>query len=165
MKENKEQQENAKKMLILISKGDIVGIKALLDIGVDVDIRDSYRRTPLMNAVMSNKIEIVKLLISLGADVNLRDIDGRSTLHFAAQNYSIEAANILLKHNSIVVDIVDDHGNTPLSDAVFYSKGRGEIIKLFLEFGADKNLQNNYGISPIGLAGTIANYDIKQFFI
>lgn len=164
MRKNKEQKEIAKKMLILISKGDITEIKNLIDTGIDVDIRDEYKRTPLMNAVLENKIEIVKLLITLGSDVNLRDIHGVSALHFSAQNYYLEIANILLKVNGIVVDIIDNNGNTPLSNAVFYSKGREEMIKLFLEFGADKNIQNNYGISPVGLANTIANYNVKQFF-
>jgi ankyrin repeat protein len=68
----------------------------------------------------------------------------------------------LLAHGA-VVDIQDAHGNTPLWRAVFESKNRGEVIEILLASGADKNLKNNYGISPLDLAGTIANYDAMQF--
>ncbi|MBR0079832.1 MAG: ankyrin repeat domain-containing protein [Synergistaceae bacterium] len=49
-------------------------IKALLDAGAKVDIRNALGETPLMNAVKSAKKEIddVKLLINSGADVNAR---------------------------------------------------------------------------------------------
>lgn len=47
---------------------------------------------------------------------------------------------------------------------MFPSRGRGEIIKLLLEYGADKDRVNNHGVSPYALAQTIANYDVRQFF-
>jgi ankyrin repeat protein len=62
------------------------------------------------------------------------------------------------------VDARDKHGNTPLSKAVFYSQGSGEMISLLLRWGADRDLKNNYGVSPVGLARSIANYDVARFF-
>jgi ankyrin repeat protein len=51
----------------------------------------------------------------------------------------------------------------PLSHAVFESRGRGEMIRLLLSFGADKALKNKHGVSPENLARTIANYDVSIF--
>jgi ankyrin repeat protein len=62
------------------------------------------------------------------------------------------------------VNARDANGNTPLSDAVFRSRGRGDVIKLLRDRGADPTLKNNHGVSPLSLAHTIANYDVRQFF-
>jgi hypothetical protein len=51
-----------------------------------------------------------------------------------------------------------------LGVAVFNSKGRGELIVLLRERGADAEAVNRYGQSPLGLARLIANYDVRQYF-
>ena len=61
------------------------------------------------------------------------------------------------------LELQDTFGNTPLSDAVFESRGRGDMIQLLLANGADKEKKNRQGISPLALARSIANYDVKQF--
>lgn len=121
------------------------------------------KRTPLILAVIDKKLEIVKLLIKNGADVNIQDKLGWSALHYAAQDYSLDIAKFLLE-NGALVNNQDENGNTPLFKAVFNSKERGQMIHLLLEFGANKNLENNYGVSPFQLAKTIGNYDIEKFF-
>jgi ankyrin repeat protein len=48
--------------------------------------------------------------------------------------------------------------------AVFYSKGAGETITLLRKKGADDNLANNHGVTPLALAKTISNFDVLKFF-
>jgi uncharacterized protein len=62
------------------------------------------------------------------------------------------------------VDAADDHGNTPLWRAVMDSRGRGEIISILRSKGADPHLANKSGISPVGLASSIANHDVSRYF-
>lgn len=38
------------------------------------------------------------------------------------------------------------------------------MIGLLRRNGANPNLMNNYGVSPLKLAMQIANYDVKRFF-
>jgi ankyrin repeat protein len=123
---------------------------------------DSDGRTALMHAAIDGKSEITKVLLTHQAKVNLRDKAGFSALHFAVQGFHLVLADLLIQAGA-EVDIQDEHGNTPLSKAVFESKGRGEMISLLLQHGAQKELKNKYGVSPIELARSIANYDIKQF--
>ncbi len=47
--------------------------------------------------------------------------------------------------------------------AVFESQGRGEMIKILLAAGADRNRKNNHGVSPAELAASIANFDVKRW--
>jgi ankyrin repeat protein len=116
----------------------------------------------LHDAIVSNKHE-VPYLIRGGADVNLQDKNGYTPLHFAAQEQEVEIARLLLDHGASI-NAQDRHGNTPLSTAVFNYSGDGSVIQLLRERGADPFAENNHGISPVGLARSIANYDVARFF-
>ncbi len=70
----------------------------------------------------------------------------------------------LLLDKGATVDIADIHGNTPLWRTVFNSHGRGELISILLNAGADRNHRNKHRKTPLDAAKTIANYDIAQFF-
>jgi ankyrin repeat protein len=126
---------------------------------------DKDKRNLLHHAILSNNIEIVNWLIENNIDINCKDKNGWTPLHFAIQNHNIELVNILLKNNSIIIDNPDNYGNTPLWRAVYESKGRSEIIELLLSKGANPDLKNYYDISPIDLAKSISNYDVKKYFI
>jgi len=97
------------------------------------------------------------------ADPNASDDNGLTPLHFAAQSNSYAVSEALILAGASV-DSVDANGNTPLSDAVFHSDGSGDLIKFLLRSGADRNKENNYGISPLELAKSIDNFDLVQFF-
>jgi ankyrin repeat protein len=43
------------------------------------------------------------------------------------------------------------------------NRDRGEVIALLREHGADPARENNYGVSPLKLAHTVANFDVRQF--
>lgn len=124
---------------------------------------DKMGRTLLMEAAIFKRHDICKLLVSRGADVNAREKGrGWTALHFAAQECAPDITKLLLGGRA-EVDVQDTHGNTPLCEAVFNSRGRGEVIRLLIEHGADRNLKNNSGVSPSDLARMITNYNVKQF--
>lgn len=136
---------------------------AYLDGGGDIEARDRDGRTLLVNAAADDRPNVVQLLLDRGADVNSQDKNGHAALHFAAMNYCADVARRLLASGARV-DIQDSDGNTPLSNAVFYSEGKGAMIRLLLNAGADRNLSNKHGQSPLGLAESIANYDNLKHF-
>ena len=138
-------------------------VEALLAAGCDLQQADSEGRTALMEAAMEGLNDIVLLLIRAGANLNAPDRRGFTALHFAAQGFQVETARLLLE-NGAKVDAVDSNGNTPLWRAVFESRGRGGMIAQLLIAGADPDLRNRSGVSPIELARQIANYDVMQFF-
>jgi uncharacterized protein len=117
----------------------------------------------LMYSVTQGRDELVTLLLQSKANPDVQDKNGFSALHFAAQDFRALAAKALL-HAGAQVDLKDRFGNTALWRSVFNSRGRGEIIEMLLKNGADRLVKNNSDVSPIDLAQTIANYDVKQFF-
>jgi ankyrin repeat protein len=124
---------------------------------------DPLDRTPLHYAVVDKNEPLVVSLIESGADINAVDKDGWTPLHFAAQRQFVGTAELLLDAGAII-DAQDGNGNTPLSNAVFSSHGSGDLIRILRRRGANPNVMNKYGVSPIGLAKTIANYNVIQFF-
>lgn len=149
--------------LTAIARNDKQEVIRLLDAGVNPDVKDADGRTALMHAVIDGKDELTELLIARRSNLNAQDGRGFSALHFAAQDYRVKATEALL-HAGAAVDLRDGFGNTPLWRAVFNSQGRWEIIKLLLKHGADRQAKNKSGKSPVDLAQTIGNYDVKQFF-
>lgn len=129
----------------------------------DKESKDRENRSLIHYAVLADNKEAVKLLLEHNVQVNVRDNRGWTPLHYAAQNYLTEIGRLLIKAGAII-DAKDDYGNTPLWRAVFASQGKGDFIHLLLENDADPNVENVAGISPLKLANTIANYNVKQFF-
>lgn len=124
---------------------------------------DRYGRTKLHYAALDGDVRKIEELLSEGLNSGATDDDGLTPLHAAVKCWSLPACEALLKAGA-PVDAQDANGNTPLATAVFESRGRGELIELLRERGADPTLENRYGVSPVGLARTIANFDVRQFF-
>src|SRR5262249_26848866 len=124
---------------------------------------DRYGRTDLHHACVDGDAGRVAELLADGFDPGAADDDGRTPLHAAVQAWSLPCCIALLEAGA-PVDATDAHGNTPLANAVFESRGRGELIKLLRDRGADPMRPNNHGVSPLKLARTIANFDVRQFF-
>ncbi len=124
---------------------------------------DKAGRTALHYAALNGDLaETVRLLAS-GLDPRATDDNGFTPLHFATQSNSIPVSEALLAAG-VEINAVDRNGNSPLSNAVFYSGGKGSLIALLLNAGADPDLENFHGVSPIGLARTMANPELIKFF-
>jgi ankyrin repeat protein len=124
---------------------------------------DRMGRTPLHYAALEGNAARIRQLLASGLIADAADDNGWTPLHVAAQSNAADATAILLNAGASV-DARDAHGNTPLSTAVFNSRGYGEVIKLLRAHGADPYAKNDHGVSPLSLARTIANFDVRQFF-
>jgi hypothetical protein len=50
------------------------------------------------------------------------------------------------------------------ADALTPSLAAEQMIQLLLGHSADKTLKNKHGVSPMELAATITNFDVRKFF-
>lgn len=105
----------------------------------------------------------LKALMTLGFPINFQDGFGTSLLSYAlsrkvAVNRGIVNALIELGAD---VNIVDDGGNTPLYEAVYY-KCPIDVIASLITAGSDVNARNKQGMTPFAWAakyGIFEKYD------
>lgn len=135
-------------------KDNFYAIRALLDAGADINIRESEldcRGTALMRAADTDGVAVVHELINRGADWNAKDSLDRTAVHSAAINGSSDSLAALLNIADLDVNIQDTYGNTPLHDAagLIYDSN---CLELLLSKGADIEIRNNRGKTPLDMA-------------
>ncbi len=64
-------------------EGDIEAAKAMLDAGVDINLRDIDDASPLVIAIMNKQYTFAKFMLDRGADPNATDVKGRAALYAA----------------------------------------------------------------------------------
>jgi ankyrin repeat protein len=136
----------------LIRQHDNEGVKKILS-ETGIEATDSYLRTTLILAALHKNVDLLRWLIENGANVNHQDRNGYSALHFAAQEKTQEAAKLLLD-NGASLELADIHGNTPIWTAIFSAKGELELVKLYVQRGANLDVLNKYQNTPRQLAET-----------
>lgn len=94
----------------------IEDVKSLLSAGADVNVPDSFKRTPLLWAAIRGNTEIMRVLLEAKADVDIKCCYGLTALHDAARGLNRTAVELLLKAHANPF-IKDDRGNTPLAFA------------------------------------------------
>ena len=97
-------------------------------------------------AAEKGDVPALRALLEAGADPNEWDADGLTALTLAMdrtlEGEGSEAARVLLAHGADV-NRANDGGSTPLSHAAFLCNL--ELVQLFLDSGADVNIQMETG--------------------
>lgn len=131
-----------------IRGNDFVYVQTWLDAGNDPD--DGGKGSHLWIAAALGKAAIVDLLISRGADVNAHH--GRGTaLHVALQNGHLDVVDRVLAANPDCA-ILDEHGNGPLTAAIFKRGVTHAHVARMLACGANPHSVNRHGSSVIEMA-------------
>uniref|UniRef100_A0ABD2XLN0 Uncharacterized protein n=1 Tax=Trichogramma kaykai TaxID=54128 RepID=A0ABD2XLN0_9HYME len=120
---------------------------------LQVDVRNEKGQTPLQLALLSGNRKTVEILLRRGADPNLADIKGFTPLHYISQRYrEDDLVEIFFNINDeldqqVRVNVWDKIGRIPLQLAVI--RGRKEQTETLLRRGADPNLANKDGLTPL----------------
>lgn len=57
-----------------MESGSVEMVLLLLDLGSDIEAKDNWARTSLINAAKNNRLEVVNLLLKRGADAIPEDV-------------------------------------------------------------------------------------------
>ncbi|CAB0035085.1 unnamed protein product [Trichogramma brassicae] len=135
--------------------------KMLFEIGdegglrVRVDAQDKLGNTPFHLALRYGNKKLFESLLRRISDPNLADVEGLTPLHIICQRFNKEEyLRMFFKLNDdhkrlVRVNAEDRCGNTPLHLAL--SEGRMGVSKLLMARGADPNLANKDGETPLHL--------------
>lgn len=121
--ENSTQEEIIK----LVSKNDIQGVKNALENKVDVNSKDTNKRSLLLIATNNGYIEMAKLLVKYGANVNLQADNMDSPFLYAGASGQTELVKLFLD-NGARFDLFNRYNGTALIPAC--ERGHVETVKL-----------------------------------
>jgi uncharacterized protein len=130
-------------------------VQALIEAGADVNMRDHRLDNPFLYAGAEGLLDILRLNIAAGADARLTNRFGGTALIPAAERGHVEIVQELLRHTNIDVNHVNNLGWTALLEAIILGDGSSrhtEVVRLLVEAGADVNLADANGITPLAHA-------------
>ncbi|MHB1458026.1 MAG: Imm53 family immunity protein [Armatimonadota bacterium] len=119
--------------------------------------------TPLHMSVWNGDVRTVEFLLKKGADVNARSTrTGMRSPIFRAVN-DVTMTSLLLRHGASVC-VEDNQRRMPLHAAIEIGSGI-DVVRLLLDAGADSNVIDDKGISPLYLTCEQGYTDIAGLLI
>jgi hypothetical protein len=128
--------------------------RLLIDAGADVNAQNDIEDSPFLLAGASGYLEILKMCLAHGADLKSRNRYGGTALIPACHHGYLETVRELLK-TKIDVNHVNKLGWTALLETVILGDGGTtytEIVRELLAHGAQANLADRDGVTPLGHA-------------
>ncbi|MGI6394850.1 MAG: ankyrin repeat domain-containing protein [bacterium] len=144
--------ENGEPMiLVAIKNNNRMMLKLLLEFNADVNFKNSKGHTIFMLCLANGKLELAKELLKYGAvaDFNYKYSEGKTAMMVAILSKDRRFMTSIAKFRQNF-NIRDDYGNT----ALMYAAGMGlsDLVKLFLEKGADKSIKRKDGRTAADIA-------------
>lgn len=124
----------------------------LINRGADVNLQDHMKNSPFLYAGAEGYLEILKLTIKAGADPSILNRFGGTALIPASEHGYIDVVKVLLEQTTVDVNHINNLGWTALMEAIILSDGgkrQQETIKLLINHGANVNIPDSDGITPL----------------
>ncbi len=170
------QKRYSELLFAAIQKDDVGALHTLINNGADLNSRFAENGyTALMYAIQTKNLRTVRYLITKGANLNFQANDGKTALHLAAAQGDVEIFTALVKSGA-KINVADYIGKSPLdyvtnmhrdqfetivaqaepdkinSLFAFVEKGSTKPVNQLLEQGADINVRDKNGDTPLIIA-------------
>jgi uncharacterized protein len=141
-------------LLVSIQTGHRAVARRLIEAGADINAQARNLDTPWLLAGARGEAELLTLMIPKGPDLSIRNRFGGNALIPACERAHVEAAKVLLT-TRIDVNHVNNLGWTCLLEIVVLGNGgprHQQVTRLVLDAGADPNIADKDGITPLAHA-------------
>lgn len=138
--------------MIAVHTDQLEIFQLLAEKGANINIRDQRLDNPLLYAGAEGKLDFVKAAIAAGADTTITNRFGGTALIPAADRGHVEVVRELLANSDVDVNHINNLGWTALLEAVILGDGgknHQEIVKLLIDHGANVNLADHDGVTPL----------------
>ena len=125
--------------------------RILIGAGADVNVRDATRQSAFLITTSEGYLELLQLTLGAGADVHATDSYNGTGLIRAADRGHVEIVRELLR-TDMDVNHVNRLGWTALLETIILGDGgprHTEVVRLLLDGGADPNLADARGVTPL----------------
>ncbi|GFO16704.1 ankyrin repeat-containing protein [Plakobranchus ocellatus] len=123
----------------LHSAADTEIASLLIQAGADLEARNAYDRTPLLESAVKGRTDMINLLKKCGANMTAVDHSGNSALHLMVEK-SDEPQEEIFRLFVFHCNQTNKHGMTPLMLAA--EARHLKAVRILLELGADPNIIN-----------------------
>ena len=146
-------------------RGIIAMVKELLLCeGIEINKKDEQQNTPMHTACISGEKDIVFTLIEAGANMMEENDDEMTPLHVAVVERKLEIVKMILDMRAgdkeELLQAIEKDGNSPFLLAV--KTGDEEMVKFFLDNGANVADQNGNGANALHLATSLNKVKIME---
>lgn len=181
-------------LIVAISQEDINLVKKFFSLGADVNACDAEGKTALMKAAFKANIDILRLLLEHGADMYSKDKRGCTALLKAALKGDVRVIKLLIDaggninqmnisgiltmamanhQNEFIRELinlgadVDSQSETYKAPLIAAAKNSNfiEALKIFLSAGANVNVKDVKGTTPLMEAGKYGNIDAVKILL
>ncbi|QTD43001.1 ankyrin repeat domain-containing protein [Sporosarcina sp. Te-1] len=127
-------------------------VKTLIEHGADIDIRNHNLDNVLLYAGAEGFIEIVQLAVEAGADTTITNRYGGIALIPASERGHVDVVEELLTNSDTDVNHINNLHWTALLEAIILGNGgktHQKIVQLLVDHGADVNIRDRDGVTPL----------------
>jgi ankyrin repeat protein len=138
-------------LLLAVAGNHVEVARLLMEAGADINALAANRDTPWLLAGALGRAEIIALMLPRKPDLSIRNRFGGTALIPACERAHVEAVKLLLT-SGIDVNHVNDLGWTCLLGIVILGSGgprHQEVTRLVLAVGANPNITDRDGVSPL----------------
>ncbi len=129
----------------------------LLKQGLEPDVRDRERYTPLMKAAADGEADMLKVFLENGADINASTVPAGCTLPETALTIAARENEDRAAVKVLAAAVLKKNGRLPplaLAEAAAYNSNP-DVLKMLLKMKADVNARTPYGMTPLMLAALL----------
>ena len=141
-------------LLLAVKNNHLPAAAFLIDAGSNINAQAANKDSPWLLAGALGRTEMLRHMIPKGPDFSLRNRFGGNALIPACERAHVETVKLLLT-TKIDVNHVNNLGWTCLLEIVILGDGgprHVEVAKLVLAAGADPNIADKDGVSPLAHA-------------
>ncbi|CAK9297911.1 unnamed protein product [Gordionus sp. m RMFG-2023] len=152
-------------LMLAAMNGHLSAVKLLLDMGSDINAQiETNKNTALTLACFQGKHEVVSLFLEYKANIEHRAKTGLTPLMEAASGGFVEVGRVLIEKGADVnAAPVPSSRDTALTIAA--DKGHIKFVELLVQNGAQIEVKNKKGNSPLWLAANGGHLDVVQYLV
>jgi ankyrin repeat protein len=140
-------------LLFAVQHNDLALALELIQNGADINAQALNQDTPWLLAGALGRTEMLVAMLETGkVDYAIRNRYGGNALIPACERGHVDTVRLLLERSKIDVNHINNLGWTGLLEAVILSDGgprHVEIVRLLLAAGADPNIADKEGVTPL----------------